>query len=45
MCRLSRTQAGESINAIDVHGAASTDPLSAATAEGQGWVDVVLDLD
>lgn len=36
---------GKSVDAIDVHGTRSADPLSARSSEGQGRVKVVLDFD
>lgn len=38
-------QASEAVAAVDVHGAGAADALAARAAEGQGWVDFVLDLD
>lgn len=37
------TQAGQRVHAIDVHGAATTDTLSATPAEGQSRIQLVLD--
>lgn len=39
------TQAGQGVDSVNVHGAASADTLSAAPAEGQGGVDLVLNTD
>lgn len=36
------TQAGQRVHAVNVHGTATTDTLSATPAEGQGWVQLVL---
>ncbi len=41
----SRTQAGKGVGAVNVHGTAAADALSAAAAEGQGGVELVLDAD
>ena len=38
----SRTQASQGVHSVDVHRAAATDTLSATPAEGQGWVQLVL---
>src|SRR6185369_16014735 len=37
--------AGEAVSSVHVHRTASANPLAAGTAEGQGGVDLVLDLD
>src|SRR3546814_18501991 len=37
--------AGERVGAVDVHRAASADSLAAGAAEGQGRIDLVLDLE
>jgi len=37
--------AGQCVAAVDVHGAGTADAFAAGTAEGQGRVDFVLDLD
>lgn len=39
----SLTQASKCVDTIDVHGAATTDPLSAAPSEGQRRINLVLD--
>ena len=39
------TQAGQRVDAIDVHSAAPADALPAAAAKGQGRIDLVLDPD
>lgn len=38
-------EAGEAVAAVDVHGAGAADALAAGAAEGEGRVDLVLDLD
>lgn len=38
-------ETSERVLAVDVHGAGSADTLTAGTAEGEGRVDFVLDLD
>lgn len=38
-------EAGEGVYSIDVHGARSTDSLTARPTEGQSRIDLVLDLD
>lgn len=38
-----RTKASQGVDAINVHGAAPTDTLSAASSKGQSGVDLVLD--
>lgn len=38
-------EAGEAVVAVDVHGAGAADALAAGAAEGEGGVDLVLDLD
>jgi len=43
--RQPHTQASEGVGAVDVHGAAAADALSAAAAEGEGRVELVLDAD
>ena len=42
--RINLSQASQAIAAVDVHGAGPTDPFPARPAEGQGWVDLILDL-
>src|SRR5690606_14272361 len=42
---LDRAGAGQGVGAVDVHRARAADALAAGTAEGQGRVDLVLDLD
>jgi hypothetical protein len=42
---LDRLQAGQRVAAIDVHRAGPADALPARTTEGQGGIDVVLDVD
>ena len=42
---LDPAEAGESVDAVDVHGATAADSLSAGPAEGQSRVQLVLDLD
>lgn len=37
------TQASQRVHAVDVHSAAAANTLSAAPAESQGWVQLVLD--
>ena len=37
------TQAGESVDSVNVHGARSANALSAGAAESKSWVDLVLD--
>lgn len=39
------TQACQCVYSIDVHGAASTDALSATSSESESWVNLVLDPD
>lgn len=39
------TQAGKCVGSVDVHGATAADTFSAASAEGQRGVDLVLDSD
>lgn len=39
------TQAGQCVDTIDVHGAATTNTLTAASSESQSWVDLILDPD
>lgn len=41
----SLTQAGKSINTINVHCTTSTDTLTTTSAESQSWVNLVLDSD
>lgn len=43
--KLERTQAGQRVAPLDVHGTAPTDTLSATPPERQRWVDLVLDPD
>lgn len=38
-------QAGKRVLPVNVHGAGSADALSTAPSEGQGGIDLVLDLD
>ena len=38
------SQAGQPITAIDIHGTGPTDPFSARPPEGEGRIDLVLDL-
>lgn len=40
-----RTQAGQGVDTVNVHGAGTADTLTAGTAEGQGRVELVLDAD
>jgi hypothetical protein len=40
-----RTQAGKGVLAVDVHGAATADTLTATSSEGQSRVELVLDSD
>lgn len=40
--RRSHTQAGQGVDSINVHGATTTDTLTAASSEGEGGVDLVL---
>ena len=42
---MSEPNAGERVGAADVHGARAADALTARPSEGQGRIDVVLDLD
>lgn len=42
---LGHTQASQGVGAVDVHGTRAADTLSAAAAEGEGRVDLVLDAD
>src|SRR5690606_26641728 len=42
---LDRADAGQRVGAVDVHRARAADALAAGAAEGQGRVDLVLDLD
>lgn len=38
-------QTSKPISTVNVHSAGTTDSLTAGATEGQGWVDLVLDLD
>ena len=38
-------QAGQTVLAIDVHGARTADTLTARSSEGEGVIDLVLDLE
>ena len=38
-------QAGQTVLAIDVHGARTADTLTASSSEGEGVIDLVLDLE
>jgi hypothetical protein len=40
-----RTQAGKGVLAVNVHGTATTDTLTATSSEGQSRVELVLDSD
>ena len=40
-----RTQAGKSVDTVNVHGAGTADTLSATAAESEGGVELVLDSD
>jgi len=40
---MAHTQAGKGVGAVDVHGTAAANALTATTAEGQGRVQLVLD--
>lgn len=40
---IEHTQTGQCVDSVNVHGAASTNALSATSPEGQSWVDLVLD--
>ena len=40
-----RTETGQGVHAIDVHRAAAADALAAASPEGQGGIDLVLNPD
>lgn len=42
-CSNPLTQASESVNTVDVHGARTANTLSARSAESEGWVNLVLD--
>lgn len=42
---MSRTQASQGVDTIDVHRATSANSLSATPPEGQGWVELVLNPD
>lgn len=46
-CRISEihTQAGQSVDTVDVHGARTADTLTAGSPEGQGRVEFVLNTD
>lgn len=39
------TQAGQGVLAVNVHGTATADPLTATSSESQGRVELVLDTD
>lgn len=43
MCQIIRTETGEGVLAVDVHGTAATDTLTAASTESQGRIKLVLD--
>lgn len=42
---MKRTQASQSVDTVDVHGARSADTLTTTPSEGQGGVDLILDPD
>lgn len=45
LSRCNLREASEAITAVDVHGARSTDPLTARSPEGKCGINLVLDLD
>lgn len=45
LCAVDAAEAGEGVDAVDVHGTRAADALSARAAEGEGGVDLVLDAD